>query len=205
MRRCRVKTLREITAEIRDNNVAHGWRRAEGGPGDNTWGDYVALLHTEVAEMTEAYRDYGLADATEERRGISLHGLGRSDPEAPLPKPEGVGSELADVFIRTLDMADVFGLVLFDMDLEIGDISPIPLHDFGFVSFGDHTAWLHDCVTALRRLPQGNLPGLLRALVAVAEHYGFDLNAEYERKIAYNKTRPYQHGGRTMAKTDGAA
>jgi hypothetical protein len=26
-----------------------------------------------------------------------------------------------------------------------------------------------------------------------------DLTAEYTRKIAYNRTRPYQHGGRTLS------
>jgi hypothetical protein len=42
-------------------------------------------------------------------------------------------------------------------------------------------------------------PLMLRALVGVAERYGIDLEAEYARKIAYNRTRPYQHGGRTLA------
>jgi NTP pyrophosphatase (non-canonical NTP hydrolase) len=55
-----------------------------------------------------------------------------------LPKPEGVGSELADVLIRLLDMADVFGL---------------------------------------------------------------DLTFEYERKVAYNRTRAHQHGGRTLSES----
>jgi hypothetical protein len=40
---------------------------------------------------------------------------------------------------------------------------------------------------------------MLRALVGVAERYGIDLAAEYDRNIAYNKTRSFQHGGRTLA------
>jgi hypothetical protein len=36
-------------------------------------------------------------------------------------------------------------------------------------------------------------------LVTIARTYGIDLEAEYVRKMAYNRTRPYQHGGRTLA------
>lgn len=123
------KSLAEMTAEIRANNIEKGWRPAEGGPGGNTWGDYIALLHSKVSKALKAYRDHRLDDATAD------------EPIGPggtpiLAKPEGVGSELADVLIRLLDMCDV---------------------------------------------------------------YGIDLTAEYERKMAYNRTRAFQHGGRTVA------
>jgi NTP pyrophosphatase (non-canonical NTP hydrolase) len=112
------KTIEEITNEVREVNTKLGWRT-----GANTFGDYIALLHSELSEALEAYRDHRLVDATEVVYGTRL------------PKPEGVGSELADVLIRLIDMADI---------------------------------------------------------------YGIDLVREYERKIAYNRTREYQHGGRTL-------
>lgn len=114
------KTIAEMTAEVRQCNIEHGWRS-----GDNTFGDYIALLHSEASEALEAFRDHKTADAT----------AGYDQALERLPKPEGVGSELADVLIRLLDMADVYDL---------------------------------------------------------------DLDFEYERKIAYNRTRPFRHGGRTL-------
>lgn len=116
-----MKTIGEMTAEVRELNIAKGWRT-----GENTFGDYIALMHSEVSEALEAYRDHRLSDPT-----------AGYDHELDRPaKPEGVGSEFADVLIRVLDTCDV---------------------------------------------------------------YGIDLAAEYERKMAYNRTRPYQHGGRTLA------
>lgn len=108
--------LERMTALVREVNTALGWRK-----GGNTFGDYIALLHSELSEALEAYRDHRLTDPTE-----------------PNGKPEGVGSEFADVLVRLLDTCDV---------------------------------------------------------------YGIDLAAEFDRKIAYNRTRPYQHGGRTLSDT----
>lgn len=113
------KTLDEMQAEVYANNLAHGWFEE-----DRSVGDDVALLHTEVSEMFEAYRVTGLSDATVE--------LEHTAPNwGKVAKPEGFGSEVADVFIRLLD-------------------------------------------TCQRR--------------------GVDLEFEYQRKMVYNRTRPYKHG-----------
>lgn len=62
--------------------------------GSRSVGEDIALIHSEVTEMLEAYRDHGLEDATYPVSSVD----GRL-----LPKPEGVGSEVADVLIRLLD------------------------------------------------------------------------------------------------------
>lgn len=210
------KTLAQMTTEIREVNIAKGWRPAEGGPGGNTWGDYIALLHSEISEALEAYRDHRLADATIahcaeescERYGKFVTATtcarqedGSSHPTVP-GKPEGVGAELADVLIRLLDMCDVFGIKLREMDPADSDAS-------GMESFGDYLAWLHYLTAMLQECDcelNESFSELLQAVYVVATRHDIDLDAEYERKIAFNRTRPYQHGGRTVAddKTPGA-
>jgi hypothetical protein len=198
------KSLAQMAEEIRVNNTEKGWRPAEGGPGDNTFGDYVALLHSELSEALEAYRDHRLADATAE----TLPALPGGIPAVPA-KPEGVGSEFADVLIRLIDMCDIFALSVFDMGMEVADVAPLEpdVRDgLGEVeTFGDWIAWLHWRVTELHRRSDHAAPHMLRALVAASDRFGIDLTYEYERKIAYNRTRAYQHGGRTLSDTSRTA
>lgn len=118
-------SLEDMQAEVYQVNVANGWFESE-----RTFGDDVALLHSEVSEMFEAFREHGFEDQTV----TALGSISRSG-EPVRNKPEGVGSEIADVLIRLLD-------------------------------------------TCQRR--------------------GIDLRAEYQRKIAYNRTRGYHHGGRSI-------
>jgi NTP pyrophosphatase (non-canonical NTP hydrolase) len=114
--------LGSMTEEVMNNNIEKGWYET-----DRTFGDDVALLHSEVSEALEAFRSWGFEDATADREP----GSWEDSTQGP-PKPEGVGAELADVFIRLLD-------------------------------------------TCGRR--------------------NVNLVAEYERKMSYNRTRPYRHGG----------
>lgn len=89
-------SLEDMEQEVFEVNVANGWWEDRRSVGDD-----VALLHTEVSEIFEAFREFGTADATGDKcetdsYGVHLHG------EKPC-KPEGIGSECADVLIRLLD------------------------------------------------------------------------------------------------------
>lgn len=78
--------LTQLQDEIYEINVANGWYDSE-----RSFGDCIALLHSEVSEAYEAYRVNGVDDMTD------------TSSERAVPKPEGVGSEFADIFIRLLD------------------------------------------------------------------------------------------------------
>lgn len=88
------KSLAEMTTEVSEWAETKGW---EPDPG-RTFGDECALIHSEVSEALEAYRGWKFEDTT-------IDG----------GKPEGVGSEFADILIRLLHYSGTHG---FDLEAE---------------------------------------------------------------------------------------
>lgn len=112
------KSLNEMMAEVVAFEHEKGWQ-----PNDNQFGTSLALLHSEISEALEAYREGDWGSCVEETGW----------------KPNGVSSELADVFIRLLSTWAQF-------------LAPL----------------------------------------------GFDLQDDYEMKMAYNRTRSHRHGGKVI-------
>lgn len=108
------KTLNEWAAEIHQNAVDHGWwdepRR--------TYGDIVALCHSELSEALEEYRNgkpLVYCDAIEtnaecmESEGGGCIGIVCLQ-HFPDRKPEGVAVEMIDCMIRILDWCGQVGV-----------------------------------------------------------------------------------------------
>ncbi len=134
MRRA-LETVRTNTASAagdatQDLLVSWGATRGDGVPVMSK----LMLIATEVAEAAEVFRDaktFGSIQATYQEVGgrMRLYDDAFTHP----PKPEGFGSELADILIRVFDLA---------------------------------------------------------------EELGIDIGAEVLRKMRYNATREYRHGGK---------
>lgn len=111
----------ELIREIADVCTAKGWREdgQKGSRNGHQFGAYVALAHSELSEMLEAYRDKVWSS---ERQIVGpACAPCRQDYQAKtcghhVPKPLGVGPEAADAIIRILDMCDLWGI---DINYEI--------------------------------------------------------------------------------------
>lgn len=88
--------LSRYGARVEEINRANGWYDSA-----RSFGDDVALLHSEVSEAFEEFR---AGEPLDRNRYVQTGG--------PLPKPEGVPSELADIFIRLVDTARRCGVDL---------------------------------------------------------------------------------------------
>lgn len=178
--------MSEMTAErlneLRDKAHAmareKGWHETEHS--DEHW---LMLVITEVAEAVEAYREHGfeawfecpvcgstMVDCPRGHRGV--------------PKPCGVGSELADVAIRLLDWAGLRGLAFSFCD----DLRALPA-EAGFVE---------ECYLVARELADLTEVDqfVLEQLMCLATMAGIDLWAEVDTKMRFNASRPHRHGGK---------
>ena len=109
------ETFRELLMEAENEvyavNQSNGWF-----DDSRTVGDDIALLHSEVSEAFEAYRDWGLGDMTDEKCKYQSDGEPAHSESKLLGmhlcKPEGFGSELADILVRLLDTSRRHGIDL---------------------------------------------------------------------------------------------
>ena len=195
--------LTRFAEDVHKNAVEHGWWEDE-----RSFGEIVALCHSELSEALEEYRA---------RRPL-VYCIDHTDDEVFLcvdqakilemgAKPEGIAVELADCIIRILDW---FGQNGIDADHEIE--AGKGLRDFVFrrdieSDIGTLFSDLHLCLSmAYRNWRNGhnanNINPHMGLCIAIiydwAEKNSLNLDPIIEMKHQYNKGRPYRHGGKAL-------
>jgi NTP pyrophosphatase (non-canonical NTP hydrolase) len=114
---CRQVALQDWMQEIARMTKEKGWRTEESGNREgHEFAAYLMLAVSELSEALEAYRDKVWSETCDNTPTASRpnghHPICSGKPHGP-GKPVGVGPELADTFIRLLDMADIWDVDMF--------------------------------------------------------------------------------------------
>ena len=197
-----MENIEQIKKEIHENAIAHGWWETP-----RSFGEICALIHSELSEALEEYRD-GKPDVYV----FGEHGITPITPEEwDGEKPEGIAVELADAVIRILDY---MGEAELEYCPEADDLytyeGKTPQEEQA--DFGDFIARCHsDISDAYLRASMAfsdrdmniyraaALSVCIRRIEAYCERKrGYDLSRIIAIKHEYNKTRPYRHGGKRI-------
>lgn len=181
----------EIKQDIHQINKDNGWWEA-----DRDMGEVLGLVHSEISESLEAYRD-GIMDKH-------------------LPRYNGEVVELADTVIRVLDIFHGF-FPEFDLDSNLSSWDFTEGDEIYYLeiateeelfrnteSFGSCINDLHDMVShasywLLRDDNEKGQKGLIAVLekcYVLAGFNGWDIHAALLAKLEINRARGYKHGGK---------
>lgn len=117
-------SLNDLRDVVHTNATRKGWWDRDQHDGvfiSRTFGDLMALIHSEVSEALEEFREgHGPTETywTAEADPFGVRGCVSSERTEIHRKPEGIPTELADVIIRVLDVAGFYGI---DIDKAVAD------------------------------------------------------------------------------------
>lgn len=192
--------LNKFAQAVHENAVKHGWWDEE-----RTFGEIIALCHSELSEALEELRTNRPMMYFVETNGFVVTDMSERKDE----KPEGIAVELADCIIRVLDY---FGKEELDVDALMQEAMKDVMCD---VPGRIYAATLSDCISRWHLLlslayacwckASGTHASALRMARCVCEILawgkvtdGVDFEMILDIKHEYNKTRPYRHGGKAL-------
>lgn len=153
--------LSELQKEVREVNELNGWFDTE-----RPFSADIALLHSEVSEMYEGFRNN---DA------------------------ENMAEEAADILIRALDTAERKKVCLVQIAPARAVIGwPVSM----YVANLHNTIALMGGYEATPSILAVYLQRLVNNLAGFASEHGIDLLDEVRKKLERNRQRGYRHGGK---------
>lgn len=182
--------IKKLIKEAHENAVAHGWWDIE-QPFENQ----IVNMHCELSEAWEDYRNNrGLNEFYFECKapGACPNSITLSDcNKCQYNKPCGIPVELGDVCIRIFD-------TLGKMEVDADELEYV-LHDKP-KSFGEFIARSHGGLSFAWVLNDkdvaNNLFGVIKYIETYCQDNSIDLEKAIKLKMAYNRNRPYRHGGK---------
>jgi hypothetical protein len=164
-------TLNELRDLVHDMAQEKGW-----WVGERSDAEVKALIHSEISEALECYRNGEMAMHIEPVTG----------------KPEGFVVELADALIRYLDWLghEKYSATEFKWAEYVEASDPFQKDEAP-----TYAAWLNFLHESVCR-DDVSSDGLIGALASMCKSLGIDLMPALTAKIEYNAKRPYRHGGK---------
>lgn len=199
--------LNELAKEAHQNAVDHGFWDPE-----PTFGELVALMHSELSEALEEYRAgrpmvlkacmTAETDTPCLEEGCEDWNEGKCELTCLSPKPEGITVELADCIIRILDWCGHKDMKPDGILLNIHEpYKDEPEHEG---PFGDFVSMMHNLLSAAAYDSFDDydraifLCSVIYFILDRMEREGVDMESIIREKMDYNRTRPYRHGGKKL-------
>ena len=192
-----MEKINALRNEVYKIAVAHGWHEKK-LPDEH----FLMLIVCELAEVVEADRKGRRADSVQYLEDLGAASSNKtmscdsyrkykSDVFALWIK-DSVEDELADVFIRCLDLA---GLRHIDLEEEVSDLPLLRQRIYGETM----TEWAYHAsqiATDSRCSTESKLSLLMFYVSTMAGAMDIDLEFHVKEKVKYNREREYKHGKR---------
>lgn len=198
-----MNNISQLVQAAHQNAVNKGWWEEP-----RTYGELIALVHSEVSEALEDYRNGKKpTEVWYEAKNINGQIIVRTDKPDEEWKPCGIPSELADVCIRIFDIAGGYewGKQLEEACHWINESEK--REKWIALSFVGKLAIIHaELSKSLEKFDYNDNPGgaidHLAAVVVevefISKEYGIDLERAIAEKMQYNATRSQRHGGKVL-------